>query len=365
MTADYFLDESGNTGDLARPGERFDFGRQEVFTLACLGVQDAPALDAELIKLKQKHRVQAAELKSSSVRDKPALVTDLAAHIALHDLPVMIEVVDKRFMIAANIVNTLVVPPVGPPDLTPEAQWLSNAMAEFIHAHAPSSAFEAFVAACDTPSDQMVSAAFTAMIEWLQSMPPSDVSYGILRFVQASFKDFQDGDPADSSSQQRHLPLPDTGKRGQSIWMLPNLTSLTNIYARLNLLHRRRLSGITLFHDEQTHFDDILRQAMRSAEGLAEAGAAPPMRFADYHFEERAQLVFLNSHASPGIQAADVLAGFVMRYTKDVLFGGEAPSSDARAAFRQVLALGDPARGLGINFVLPTRDLLRLGVRPS
>jgi hypothetical protein len=144
--------------------------------------------------------------------------------------------------------------------------------------------------------------------------------------------------------------------------MLPNLTSLTNIYARLNHLHERRLSSLTLFHDEQKHFDEILHDAKRTTEGLAKAGNAVPLQFADMNFEEQAKLVFLGSHASPGIQAADVLAGFVMRYVKDTLFGHSLPSTEARAAFRRILELSDPENGLGINFVLATADVERLGV---
>ncbi len=122
MVTEYFLDESGNTGDLARPGSRFDFGQQEVFVLSCLGVGDVSALGDELNRLKSVHRVRAPELKSSSLRDKPGLVVDLADYVARTRLPLMTEVVDKRFMIAANMVNTIVMAPVGDVDQTPKAQ---------------------------------------------------------------------------------------------------------------------------------------------------------------------------------------------------------------------------------------------------
>src|ERR1700722_5688695 len=114
MITDYFLDESGNSGDLARPGRRFDFGQQEIFTLACLGVANLAGLGDELVRMKMKHRVQAPELKSSAVREKPDLVIDLVEYVEQMGLPLLVEVVDKRFMIAANIVNNLVVPSVGP-----------------------------------------------------------------------------------------------------------------------------------------------------------------------------------------------------------------------------------------------------------
>jgi hypothetical protein len=144
--------------------------------------------------------------------------------------------------------------------------------------------------------------------------------------------------------------------------MLPNLACFTNIYARMNRLHRRRIGSLTLFHDEQVHFDEIVRSAKRSTEDLAKASEVPLMPFADYHFEEQATLVFANSSTSPGIQAADVLAGFIMRFTKDVLYGDHPPSEAAKVGFNSILKLSEPLEGRGVNFVLPTNDLSKLGV---
>jgi hypothetical protein len=280
-------------------------------------------------------------------------------------LPLLVEVVDKRFMIAANIVSTLVVPPVGPCDLTLEAQWLSNVVAEYIHGRAPSVVFESFVSACDSTAGPSVTAAFTVLLGWLEGEPSHDVATAIQRFATVSFSDFHQMGPEKAETQRRFLPSPDISKRGQSIWMLPNLSSLTNIYARLNRLHRRKIGSLTLFHHEQDHFDDILRDAKRSAERLAEAGAVPATRFADFHFEEEARLVFTGSHAAPGIQAADVLAGFLMRYVKDALYSGRPAADQARAAFERILDLSEPSESRGINFVLPTSDVHRLGVLPA
>lgn len=362
---DYFLDESGSSGDLARAGERFDFGRQEVFALACLGVADAKSLEEKLKELKRVHRVQAAELKSSSVRDKPGFVADLADYIGETGMPLLIEVVDKRFMIAANIVNALVVPPVGSVDLTPRMHWLKNVMAEYIHAEAPSEVFEAFVMACDSASPSRISGAFDALIRWVRARHGNEVAHVIEQFAADTLNDFKAIDPEDAEACRRFLPIPDTGKRGQSVWMLPNLSSLTNIYARLNHLHERRIGSLTLYHDEQAHFDEILHLAKRTAEGLAEKQAAPEVAFGDYQFEEQARLVFLGSHASAGVQSADILAGFVMRFVKDTLYGKCPPSDDSKDAFRRILELSRPDEGLGINFVLQTADVLKCGVIPA
>ena len=278
----------------------------------------------------------------------------------------MIEVVDKRFMIAVNMINTLIMRPLGTFDFSPEAQYFRNFMAEYISASAPSKLFESFVTACDVFSAANLTTTFEVLMNWLAGQPISDdVAAGIRKIAIDSFADFEAIDPKDESSQRRFLPIPDQGKRGQSVWMLPNLTSFTNIYARINRRHARRIKDVTLFHDENAQFDEILRAAKQEAEELKEHAAVPLLPFADYHFEEKAKLIFAGSHASPGIQASDVLAGFIMRYVRDILYSEHPPYDQADEAFFDILALSEPTAGTGINFVLPTSDVIKLGVTPA
>ena len=86
--ATFYLDESGNSGDLARPGAALDFGGQAIFTLASIGVRDVNALETELKRLRQRYRVQAPELKSTAVKNRPELVGELVSFLRGHELPV-------------------------------------------------------------------------------------------------------------------------------------------------------------------------------------------------------------------------------------------------------------------------------------
>jgi hypothetical protein len=360
----YYLDESGSTGDLARPGARFNFGQQQVFTLACLGVDDEKTFGLEIERLKSRHRIQASELKSASIIKKPGLIVDLTEYLDRHRLPMIIEVVDKRFMIAANMVNTVILPYVGACDLSPQSSFVRNIMAEYIHYYATAALFEAYVKACDAYSVTNMMEVFDTLLGWLMKRDSQDeIAEGLYQSVGDARSEFQELSSEDTAAaQRRFLPIPDMGKRAQSIWMLPNLTCFTNIYARINRLCGRRIGSVTLFHDEQSHFDEIVRSAKCMTEELAKTLSVPLMPFADYHFIEKATLVFTNSTISPGIQAADVLAGFLMRYAKDVLYGDCLPSEAAKDGFKGILKLSEPIEGRGVNFVLPTNDLSKLGV---
>jgi len=44
---DYFIDECGHTGDLAKPSAMFGFENQPIFSLAAVGVPDVVSLNNE------------------------------------------------------------------------------------------------------------------------------------------------------------------------------------------------------------------------------------------------------------------------------------------------------------------------------
>lgn len=63
----YFLDESGNTGDVTKTGPRFDFDNQPLFVLACVGVEDVDGLAREIAAARTAHGVGGAEVKASAL----------------------------------------------------------------------------------------------------------------------------------------------------------------------------------------------------------------------------------------------------------------------------------------------------------
>jgi hypothetical protein len=99
-------------------------------------VDDEQALGLEIERLKTCHRIQASELKSAPVFRKPEVVVDLLEYLDRSRLQLITEVVDKRFMIAANMINTVILPYVGVCDFSPESRFLRNIMVEYIHHYA-------------------------------------------------------------------------------------------------------------------------------------------------------------------------------------------------------------------------------------
>jgi hypothetical protein len=110
----YFLDESGHGGDLAS-AKNLDFAGQPFFALVCVGAADAALLAAELDRLRVFYACGEGELKSAKLGKKLAPISqELITFLVRQRWPLFVELVDKRFFIAAHVVNHLLCGHGGP-----------------------------------------------------------------------------------------------------------------------------------------------------------------------------------------------------------------------------------------------------------
>ncbi|HTQ13449.1 MAG TPA: DUF3800 domain-containing protein [Rhizomicrobium sp.] len=366
MASTYYIDESGNTGDLARQHGTSNFDSQPVFVLACIGCDDGEDLAIEIERLKTIYKVQAPELKSSSLVSKPAFITELAQFMREQQYPLLVEIVDKRYCLVTYIVSLLILTPLGAEiDYSPYVRMMKNLFAEYLHHWMPQKILEYFVVSCDDPSAKNVRRTLNCLKNWLAKRAPSDQMAGaIIHFVRENIAELTTELRTDVQAYRRFLPDPDKSTRNTPVWILPNLSSFANIYGRINMLHESKVSDVTLVHDEQRQFERILRDGKTLAENLAARGGEFVLPHSNFRFTESAKLKFATSHESAGIQAADAIAGFIMRYVKAVLSLGR-PDVPHSIAFDSLIRLSEPERGTGLNFVLSHADLERLGIREA
>jgi hypothetical protein len=352
MIADFYIDESGNTGDVLSTGDDFDFCGQPVFSLACIGIDDTQKLDEFISKLKEKYRVQSPELKCSKVYSKkPKFISDLIDFLGKENFPIFIEVVDKKYFITANLVNCHVMPAYTSPPETPESQMVRNHCADFIYYNAPISVFHKFIKACENPSNESLMDSFQEIRSFVKNYSPvNGLSKFIEKCIDESINDYNELKSAnDNEAYLKFIPVPDSSKRGKSIWMLPNLSSFTNIYARINLYLGGNISTARIIHDEQVHFDEILTDNKKILEEL-DMSRAIVISTAKYSFSEKASLEFSESHQHSSIQVADILAGMAMRYMQEKIQGAVS-SSEIVGAYNAILRMSNPYKGVGINLV--------------
>jgi hypothetical protein len=259
----------------------------------------------------------------------------------------------------------MVVPYVGECDIQPDALLMKNIMADYMALYAPLDLTSAFAACCQSRDHTEIRELYKRIIRWAQAstVPPIDVAEAIARFGLNSLKEYRKLPKV--KAVQRALPIPDANPAGKLLWVLPNLTSFTNIYARINRFAHKKISGVTLFHDEQLQIGDILLNNKTLAEELASVNAKLPLKNADFEFSESANMQFMRSHDSIGIQMADVLAGFVTRYVQDAVWSGATMHPNKVAVFKRLVAIETRSRGTGINFVTPSSLVRFLGIVPQ
>ncbi len=350
----YFLDESGHGGDLAS-AKSLDFAGQPFFALACVGAADTTLLAAELDRLRASYACGAGELKSSKLRKKLApIARDLIAFLAQQRWPLFVELVDKRFFIAAHIVNRLLCGPYGFDDVDMASR---NMIAEFLSDENSDEVLLAYINACEMPSVTSVAAVIDLLWDWLDR---SDAE--IARTAQVLTMFARDRLQKLEAKAEEFLPIADEAATGKKVWMLPNLQCLANIYARLNQSRPVSLDGAQLVHDEQMQYAKVLEDSKSFMEKLAAEAAVPIVPFADYRLRGCGDLVFATGKIEPCLQAADILAGCAMRFARDGQGREGRIDERLRTAFRQMIHVGDAMQATGINLVMSTRLLETLGI---
>ena len=350
----YFLDESGHGGDLVSSAV-LDFSGQPVFALSCIGIGDEAGLMAELGRLRAKHQCGTGELKSSDLGAKlPAFASDLLEWLVAHDAAIFIEIVEKRFFIAIHVVNNLLCGRYGLRDVD---QVSRSMFAEFLSTPEFDAVLLAYLGACRSQSLADVKDVLNLL--W-DALDRSDEE--VARTLQVLVMYARDHARLDETEVEIFLPIPDLSVTGKKVWMLPNLTCLTNIYGRINQSRPQGLDGVTLVHDVQLQYDKVLGDGKAMLEKLASENAMPVVPFADYQLRGNVALEFTSSADEPCLQAADILAGCAMRFVRTGLPRHGRGDPALRGPFFEMFELGDPFTATGINLVVTNKVLDRLQI---
>jgi Protein of unknown function (DUF3800) len=360
----FFLDECGQTGDLAKRGALASFSQQPVFSLATVGVEDEASFTLGVEKLKTKHGIQSAELKSSARRDRSDFIYDVVRMLCMERYPFFVEIVDKRFFLAAHIVSLQLLPAI--PGLLTDARthYFQNVLADYLAERTPDAVFLKFIEACLSPSVEALESQLELLIESARADEAgAEVAFVACDLAETARRDFRESlGEGEEKAFLRYLPFPDKNKHDKQVWILPNLSSFTNIYARINRHRQGRLSDVHLIHDEQLQFDAILEQAKTTAESLQDAAAMFMTPHSDFHFRQSATLSFASSRDSSGLQVADLLAGFCMRYVKAFFANRDAVSATAHRTYDLLRLSTDPISGSGLNLVISNEQARSLSL---
>ncbi|HHC5098167.1 TPA: DUF3800 domain-containing protein, partial [Klebsiella pneumoniae] len=354
MLNQYFLDESGNTGDLVKKPPDLNFANQPFFALSCIGVPDCDDLQKYIDSLKSKHRVQGEELKSKNLyKSKPGFIYDLFDYIAKNKLPFYVEVVDKKYCIAVSIVNHQICPPYFQQfDSEINAQGFRNELSDYLSENLPLDCYMSFFEACIDKSEAALLASMKKLRNYFRSKEFTfKYKSDAVRCLQSTIRFYHSNKSSNTDLIKNLVPIPDINKKCNEIHLLPHVHSWFNIMGKVNKYHNGDISDVTFFHDKQDHFDDIL---IFCSEQLKNSNVKNPFdSTTDFNIKTDLNLKFPDSKKSAGIQLADVLAGYISRYVMEYLYDNSLKNELYHDIFSELIACYGPDKNFGVNFVLP------------
>lgn len=361
MINKFYIDESGNTGDLVMTEENLNFSSQEYFTLSCVSLKDEKLNELEsLIKeLKKKYKIQNKELKFGKIKHifdkKIGFILELLKYIE-DDSRILIEIVDKKYIIATNIVNCLVNPPYfqKTKDIEDE-KTLHQLLAQWIYHHIPNDFFIKFSDIARNPSEKGLNELFQNLLDAIERVN-DEMSNAVKDNVKESIDDYKIMKRKSECNKDMReaytyfLPLPDKNKRGELIGMLPHISSFTNLHARLNHIYGDDLSFITIIHDNHAHFDEIIKQYHHEAMNSKEI-ENNKFEMADFNFTSISKLEFHDDKNKIGLQIADIFAGLINTAVPYFIKNEKMLTTNQEAILLQILTSLYFQKA--INFVLP------------
>ncbi|WP_437998041.1 DUF3800 domain-containing protein [Sorangium sp. So ce185] len=355
-----YVDESGNTGDAAA-GSANSFGQQRVFTL--VGVADdlcTGSIGTILANLRRKHGVQATEIKNRTMERYPAFVSDLVRRLCMSNA-IFVEITDKKFYLATNIVTFVLRGPKLDPLVAPElANELAETMTDIID-DAVLLAYGEFAKTADRESFERFENEFRRSTLRAQLMmgPHQEREFRLLKRIEEAF-DAALGERGGASNYPNFLPPPDRGRTGRKIPMLPHVPSFADLLGRINR-HARSRPSVRIVHDHQEQFSVALRECLsfldRHALSISDMATGTIIEaHADWNLAPgKFQLTFANSKTEPGIQAADVIARLCTQRMNAVLAHGS-PATAFDVAVDALHDHGRSDRGTGVNILATTKD---------
>lgn len=322
-----YIDESGNSGDLVQRKIDLTFSNQNIFTLSAVKIPEDvySKLEKEFIpELKKKYKIQSGEIKSSNLFDKkPKVILEIVDFIKDNNIDYFIEITDKKYYICNSMVIYQVIPPyfISREELNGERKVLREIYMDIFIRNIGESEYQCFFEACQNINEESLLNSFHTLKKFFSEKIKEEKDLYLKIIYQCivndigiyieDYFDIKDKEGLDNAVR-KFLPIPDENKKGQLIYLLPQISSLTNLVARVNYFNGN-LEDINFIHDQQVHFDNILSYNVEKMLDVGETGYK--FTNSNFNIEKPVDITFdADSKDNVGIQIADILSGFTMRY---------------------------------------------------
>lgn len=351
-----YVDESGHDGDVVGKKGLSTLDSTPYFSLAGIGLAQPNDWNKEIALLRTRHKIPKGELKSKSLVSKPEFSAEVIHRLLDLQTPIFVEVVDKRYYIYTDVITFLFFSPSLNYSETRETHYLKLKLADFLYLHAPNEFYEAYFESRHNPGATTflnllaVINKFTSPFPYHgESQELAVVANRMLMKVECEYESsLARGEDAWLNF---YTPI-DLNKHGKPVWLLPNVSSFLNVYARANRFFGKDFANIQFLHDDQLEAESIIRANKELIENISDEMHLPFTQGADYRFNSSAALKFVHSGSKIGIQLADIVAGASMRFYRDREKGTRI-SETLESAMLRLIRSGDGINGYGLNRVVP------------
>ncbi|MDM3843460.1 MAG: DUF3800 domain-containing protein [Aphanizomenon gracile PMC638.10] len=324
----FYLDESGNSGDAIPKTIDNPFSDQPSFALVAIGLPENNNMNDILGKLKKKYKVQTNDVKTSKLlfHKKPGFIKELIEIIIENNYPLFIELMDKKYYIASNILQFYF--RINNIDLKYSTDFfrlfvrnLAGKIADYFNIYV----FSNYAQMCLNPSIEnfiKFNRSFDNECSRLvdEGIIDNQLFSFILQSLREDLEEIESGE-LNENDVRMFIPPPDFNTKGEVLAMLPHVNAFCNIYARINHFISQDLGkdidvDVEIIHDEQNFFDHILRlwETEITSNNLYDILEKIDDPSVSYYFNKSFSFQFSKSEDCLGIQLADVIAGFCTRY---------------------------------------------------
>jgi hypothetical protein len=365
-----YLDESGNTGEVMVDATSIhSFHGQPYFVLGGFGVLDSQSdeLEKEVLRLKQKYRIRSEELKSKTLYEsKPQFILELFEYLHASKHPLFIELMDKRYYLAVQLVQTLALTPPLHRALEKEGKQiplhLGRQFADYLHDTLPDEIFLKLCSACSLSTKESFK---ELLLHFLAEMrqrtdPIADELYTLVGSNLMIYDTLSYQPNLPKEPHKFFLPLPDTLPSGNSISLLPHTHAFLNVIGRTELFKsKENIDELAFVHDEIRGYQDIFAENFEKMKGLP-----APDFIAEYlhhkvklSIPQDVTLTFTPSPESTFVQVADIIAGFTMR-SWSAISKNETLPDEYVDIHKKLSTWSTHLSVVGLNFVVSTQQLL-------
>jgi len=213
----YYFDESGNTGETIFKGVPNNFDQQPYFSLSAIHFNDEVILEKKVNELKIKHKVQLPELKSSKLyKKRDEFTLELIDFLLENESEIIIEVVDKKYLLSVNMESHLVLPPFDTGLPLGQELYIRNKTADLLVENISNKFFEQYSFISQNSSHESMNYLFERFLYELSLKKHVSEIATIIPQVEMTYDDYKKD--IESTSKSNISPVPDKNKRGEDLF---------------------------------------------------------------------------------------------------------------------------------------------------